>query len=410
MQTSTPLLVSNFFVAGINYKKAEAAIRGLFAVDNDRCENILQLSSSFHVDELFILSTCNRTEIYGLAEKADHLIDLLCTQTVGNTETFNGLAYVKNGVDAIDHLFNVGAGLDSQILGDYEIIGQLKAAVKFSKDRGFLNCFLERLTNYVLQSSKMIKNETALSGGTISTSFAAIQYIKKHVVISNNTRILLVGTGKIGRNTCKNLVDYIGTTNITLINRSEEKAASLAAEMNLKHAPIHQLANYVDSSDVILVASNACDPVILRSHIKNNGSKLIIDLSIPYNVEAAVSEIPGVTLVNVDELSKLNDETIQKREAEKPKAKEIIADHLTSFMEWYYMRKNAPALNAIKLKLNQIYLQQQLSVVNQDFYPAIISEEKIQKVVNGMASKMRSHNNRGCHYIEAINEFMSIAL
>src|SRR5450432_4021979 len=222
--------ISRFFIAGINYKKTDAAIRGQFAVSHDQYEKILALAPAHGLSELFILSTCNRTEIVGFAEDAAQLIALLCTQTAGTMETFWELAYCKNGQGALEHLFGVAAGLDSQILGDYEIVGQLKQAVKFARERGFIGSFLERLVNCVLQSSKVIKNKTALSGGTVSVSFAAVQYIKENVEIAAGKKILLIGTGKIGRNTCKNLVDYLGTTNITLINRSEEKAAELAAE------------------------------------------------------------------------------------------------------------------------------------------------------------------------------------
>jgi glutamyl-tRNA reductase len=282
----------------------------------------------------------------------------------------------KNGIKAVEHLFNVGAGLDSQILGDYEIIAQFKQAVKFSKDRGFINCFLERLFNYVLQSSKTIKNETGLSGGTVSVSFAAIQYIKRHVKINESTKILLVGTGKIGRNTCKNLVYYLKTTNITLINRSEEKAAELALELNLKYAPVADLDDQINSADIILVASNACEPIILASQLINRNRKLIIDLSIPYNVEELAGKLPNILLVNVDMLSKLNDETLKKREAETPKAKEIISEQLTGFMEWYQMRRNAPALNAIKIKLNQIYQQQDTNLSDGQICLCLLAKKK----------------------------------
>src|SRR4029453_13184198 len=114
------------------------------------------------LDEIFILSTCNRTEIYGFAHCSHQLIELLCSTTTGDAQTFKQAAYIKNGMDAIEHVFQVGAGLDSQILGDYEIVGQLKTAVKFSKEQGFVGAFTERLINCVLQSSKIIKNNTVL--------------------------------------------------------------------------------------------------------------------------------------------------------------------------------------------------------------------------------------------------------
>jgi glutamyl-tRNA reductase len=136
------------------------------------------------------------------------LIDLLCSYTEGSKDTFTKLAYIKSCDEAILHLFNVGAGLDSQILGDYEIVGQIKVAARYAKQHGCMGAFLERLVNTVLQSSKLIKNQTALSGGTVSVSFAAVQFIRQKVKKISGKKILLLGVGKIGRNTCRNLVDY----------------------------------------------------------------------------------------------------------------------------------------------------------------------------------------------------------
>jgi glutamyl-tRNA reductase len=406
METNHPANISNFFIAGINYKKTDAGTRGQFAINSDQYGDILNIAPSYKLDSFFILSTCNRTEIYGFADKPEQLIDLLCNQTLGTAETFKSLAYTKNGEKAVEHLFNVGAGLDSQILGDYEVIGQIKQSVKFARERGFINCFLDRLVNSVLQTSKAIKNNTALSGGTVSVSFAAIQCIRAHFEFIADKKILLIGTGKIGRNTCKNLVDYLGTTNITLVNRSEEKAAKLAAELNLKYAPINNLEACIADADIILTATNAAEPTVLGAHLKDKGDKLIIDLSVPSNVESSVKGMPGITLINVDELAKLKDETLQKREAEAPKAMMIIAEQMAEFMDWHQMRKNAPALHAIKTKLNQISADQQFDIKTSGVCPLVKVEEKIQRVINGIANKMRSHNQQGCHYIEAINEFM----
>ncbi len=277
--------LSTFFIAGINYKKTDANLRGQYAINSEQYATLLSLAPQYGVKEFFVLSTCNRTEIYGFAENSCCLPELLCTQTPGSIDTFKEMAYVKKGTNAIDHLFSVAAGLDSQILGDYEIVGQIKQAVKISRDQHFIGAYMERLINAVLQSSKMIRTTTALSGGTVSVSFAAVQYIKEKVTNIPNKKILLLGTGKIGRNTCKNLVDYLETKNITLINRTRDKAAELATELGLNYASIDELPQYINQSDIILVATNSTEPVILESHVAGNGNKLIIDLSIPYNVE-----------------------------------------------------------------------------------------------------------------------------
>ncbi|HEV8287060.1 MAG TPA: glutamyl-tRNA reductase [Chitinophagaceae bacterium] len=396
--------ISKFWIAGINYKKTDAGIRGQFAIQDEQYANLLKQALANGLNEVFVLSTCNRTEIYGFADNVSQLINLLCAQTAGSKETFSELAYIKRGEEAIEHLFYVSAGLDSQILGDYEIVGQVKTAVKFSKKHGCMNVLLERLVNTVLQSSKAIKNQTELSGGTVSVSFAAVQYIRQHVKAVADKKILLLGTGKIGRNTCKNLVDYLKTKNITLINRTEEKAAELAKELGLKHASLSELPKHIATSDIILVATDSTEPTILYSHLEDQNNKLVLDLSIPYNVEAAAQELSHITLINVDELSKLKDETLAKREAEAPKAKLIVAEHITEFLEWYDMRKHVPVLKAVKTKLKEIHKSPLfIPLYNNSTH----TEEKIQRVINGMAYKMKGQNQKGCQYIEAINEFIA---
>ncbi|MEO6731652.1 MAG: glutamyl-tRNA reductase [Ferruginibacter sp.] len=404
-----PTDLSNFFIAGINYKKTDANLRGRYAINSDQYAALFALAPLYGTKEFFILSTCNRTEIYGFAESASGLSQLLCTQTIGGADTFMEMAYIKKGNKAIEHLFNVAAGLDSQILGDYEIVGQIKQAVKFSKQNNFIGAYMERLVNAVLQSSKLIRTTTALSGGTVSVSFAAVQYIKEKITDISNKKILLLGTGKIGRNTCKNLVDYLGTKNITLINRTEGKAERLAGELGLNYASLDELPKYINASDIILVATNAADPVILASHIANAGDKLIIDLSIPYNVEKSAQHLSNITLVNVDDLSKIKDETLYKRQAEVPKAKAIIADHINEFLDWHEMRKYVPLLKAVKHKLQAMHTCNLYINYSASLTPVITGnpEEKIQKVINGMAIKMRSQNQRGCNYIEAINEYIA---
>lgn len=401
--------ISGFFVIGINYKKTDASIRGRFAIGNEQYEKLLALAPSFHLTELFVLSTCNRTEIYGFADNAAQLAGLLCSQTTGDKDAFLQLAYIRKGLAAIEHLFEVSAGLDSQILGDYEIVGQIKQAVKFARERQFIGAFTERLVNCVLQSSKSIKNQTALSGGTVSVSFAAIQYIREKMPDLSGKHILLIGTGKIGRNTCQNMVDYLATRNITLINRTEERAAELAAETGVAYAPLEQIAAEVSAADIILVATNAEQPTLLCSYLEGQGDKLIIDLSIPCNVEKSAAELPGITLINVDDLSKIKDETLQKREAEVPKAKLIIGGHIAELMEWHKMRRHVPVLKAAKTKLKELHTSPLFSRLYGKPLPrACDADEHIQRVINGMATKMRQHNKGGCHYIEAINEYIAI--
>lgn len=396
-----------FFIAGINYRKADDYMRGRFAITNEQYEALLTNAPAYGVHEVFVVSTCNRTEIYGIADQPAALTQLLCSQTAGNLAEFEQFAYIKKGREAIDHLFQVGSGLDSQILGDYEIVGQIKHAAKVAKHQQRIHAFTDRLVNRMLRASKAIKNNTKLSDGTVSVSFAAVQFIRAHVKSIRTKKIVLLGTGKFGRNTCKNLVDYLGTKNITLINRTEEKASALAKELGLFSAPIEKLSEKVAAADIILVATNAAEPTILTKQLAGTKHKLVFDLSIPNNVEASAAELPNVTLINVDQLSKLKDETLAKREAEVPKAKAIIAEHTADFLEWCQMRKHVPVLKAVKTKLKEIHSSPVYITLQPHHTACSKADEKIQKVINCMASKMKEQNQHGCYYIEAINEFIA---
>lgn len=400
--------LSNFFVAGINYKKTDTKIRGSFAIGPEQYERILNLALQFEVRDLFILSTCNRTEIYGITETAEQLVTLLCTETQGTVETFNELSYRKNGVDAVRHLFDVGAGLDSQILGDYEIVGQLRKAMKFAKGKGYIHSFLDRTLNQVLQSSKEIKNNTSLSDGTVSVAFAAVQYIREKSVSLKDKKILLLGTGKIGTITCKNLVDYLPASHITLMNRSPEKAENLAEMFGLKTAPFNNLREQLALADVVLVATDAPEPIVLAADLEDHSQKkIIIDLSIPCNVDKKAERLPGLTLIDVDGLSRLKDETLMRRAAEVPKARLIIQTHLRELLDWHEMRKHVPVLRQVKIKLQEIHGSPLFEQLIPNAPDSRNRDQKIQRVLNGMASKMRQENQRGCLYLEAINEFIA---
>jgi glutamyl-tRNA reductase len=397
----------HFFIVGLNYKKTDAAIRGQYAINASRYASITARAASFGISECFVLSTCNRTEIYGLTPDAESLIALLCHETTGDMETFRQRCYIKQGNEAVHHLFSVAAGLDSQILGDYEIVGQLKQAVNFAREQGRTGAFTERLFSTVLQSSKRIKTETALSGGTISVSFAAIQFLKEQ--FHGNTshkKILLLGTGKIGRNTCKNLVDYLGANQITLINRTEEKATALALELGLLTTSYAYLQQELDAADIVIVATHAEKPIITEKELAGSQPKILIDLSIPHNIAPEAGALPQITLVNVDDLSRINDATLQKRQAEVPKAEKIIAGHMQEFTEWLQQRGHIGVLKALKQKLNDMH-SCDLFLSSYPAFAGPVDPAAIQKVVNNVAVKMRRQHQPGCYYIEAINDFMT---
>jgi len=281
---------NTFYCVGLSYKKANAEIRGQFSVDTDTKKLILEQAVKEGFNEVVVISTCNRTEIYGFAEHPYQLIKLLCDNTVGTVEEFQNVAFVYKNKEAIAHIFKVGTGLDSQILGDFEIISQLKKSFNLSKNHNLINAFLERLFNAVIQASKRIKNETEISSGATSVSFASVQYILNNVKNVSEKNILLFGTGKIGRNTCDNLVKHTANNHITLINRTKDKAEKIAGKFNLTVKDYGDLQTEIRNADVLIVATGAQNPTISKELIFSDKELLILDLSIPKNVADNVDD------------------------------------------------------------------------------------------------------------------------
>ncbi len=388
---------SSFYTIGLNYKKADAETRGKFSLDESAMNLLLQQARDKDIDGLLVTSTCNRTELHGFAQHPFQLIKLLCDNTRGSVEEFQAVAYVYKNNDAISHLFRVGTGLDSQILGDFEIISQLKQSFNRSKKHEIANPFIERLTNSVIQASKRIKNETEISSGATSVAFASVQYILKTVLNISEKNILLFGTGKIGRNTCENLIKHTKNSHITLVNRTKDRAEKIAGKFNLVVKDYGDLQTEIRKSDVLVVATGAQSPTISKELIHAKKPLLVLDLSIPKNVAAEVGELENVTLVHLDDLSKMTDATLERRKQFIPEAEEIIELVKADFIQWLETRKFAPVIKALKKKLKTMKEEEMdyQSKKRADFdseQADVISNRIIQKITKQFANHLKGDN------------------
>ena len=403
----------HFYTIGLSYKKAEATVRGHFSLTEEGKVNLLEKAKNEGIDGIIVTSTCNRTEIYGFAQHPFQLIKLLCEFTKGTVEEFEKVAYIYKNKEAISHMFRVGSGLDSQILGDFEIICQLKKAFINSKNVGVANPFLERLVNAVIQSSKRIKNETQISSGATSVSFASVQYILKEVANISNKNILLFGTGKIGRNTCENLVKHTKNNNITLINRTKDKAEKIAGKFNLTVKDYADLQSEIRLADVLIVATGAQNPTISKELLYPKKELLILDLSIPKNVAEDVLELENVTVVHLDQLSQITDDTLENRKLFIPQARAIIAEVEGDFNKWLETRKFAPTIMALKNKLGTMkdeeldYQSRKISNFNQE-QAEIIGDRIIQKIMKQFASHLKDDSNTADKSLEFIQKVFQL--
>jgi glutamyl-tRNA reductase len=413
MENNKTLKHHYFYSVGLSYKKADAEIRGKFSLDAAAKTRLLEQAKNEGIESLIVTSTCNRTEIYGYAEHPFQLIKLICENSQGSVEEFQKVGFVYKNQEAISHMFRVGTGLDSQILGDFEIIAQIRNSFSQSKSLGLANAFMERLVNAVIQASKKIKTDTEISSGATSVSFAAVRYIINNVQDIGNKNILLFGTGKIGRNTCENLVKHTKNEHITLINRTKEKAEKLAGKLNLIVKDYSELHLELQKADVVVVATGAQNPTIDKAILNLKKPLLILDLSIPKNVNENVEEIEGVTLIHMDYLSQLTDETLENRKKHIPAAEAIIEEIKEEFITWTKGRKFAPTINALKAKLNAIktseldFQSRKISNFNEE-QAEIISNRIIQKITTHFANHLKDDDTMVDESIEWIEKVFKI--
>ncbi len=406
---------NSFYAIGLSYKKADAKIRGRFSLGVTSKLALLNQAKENNIESLLVTSTCNRSEIYGFAQHPFQLIKLLCDNTDGTIEEFQKVAYIYKNAAAVSHMFRVGSGLDSQILGDFEIINQLKTSAKISKKHDLLNAFLERLINAVIQASKRIKTETKISSGATSVSFASVRYILNNVTNVSEKNILLFGTGKIGRNTCENLVKHTKNEHITLINRTKGKAERIAGKFNLVVKNYSDLQEEINLSDVLIVSTGAHNPTIDKQIIQTNKQLLILDLSIPKNVDENVEELKNVTLVHLDDLSQITDETLEKRKTHIPLAEAIIEEVKTEFNSWLETRKFAPTIKALKhklldFKIAELETQRKRMPNFNEEQAELISNNIIQKITNHFARHLKNDDVSADESLELIKKVFQLEI
>jgi glutamyl-tRNA reductase len=334
----------------------------------------------------------------------------LCEFSEGTIQEFAKVSTIYKNQEAIHQLFRIGTGLESQILGDYEIVGQLRQAFKLAKSLKVTNAYSERLINSVLRASKRVKNETKLSSGTTSVSYAAVQYIIENLPDYDSKNILVYGLGKMGKHTCKNLAEYTKNKSVCLINRTEDKATEFIKEhTSIRKSVIANLSEEIEKAAVLIVSTGSDKPTITKEHIRSDKELLILDLSMPENVSKEVTEFKGVSLVNIDELSKITDKTLAARQQEVPLAEAIIETHKATFNEWLNHRRFTPAIAALKKSLENIkndeidFQKKKIAHFDED-QAEILTSRFIQKITTQFVKHLKDEDTSVSQSLQVINK------
>jgi glutamyl-tRNA reductase len=383
--------LDDFLVIGINHWNATVPVREKFSLSDNQKKAILKDANNQCLRNVIVLSTCNRTEIYAITSEENDLKQLLLGHSNGNMEEFEQYGFVKKGEEAAKHLYNVTVGLDAQILGDLQIVKQVKEAYSLARKFDLIDGEMHRLLQSVFRAHKRVRHDTNLGYGAASVAYAAVQFARNHLTDLHNKNILLIGTGKIGKVTCKNLVS-LGASSLTLINRNHDRAEDLAGKYDLNVSTFDKLEEEVIQADLIIVATGAEKPVLDVSHFnlhKNGHERVLLDLSVPRNIHPEVESIKGVKLANMDQLSDETNETYKKREESVPAAQDIIEEEFTSYKQWLEEQKVVPTIIALNNKFDSIR-QQELEKYKHHFPEESI--DKLELITRRIINKIAAHS------------------
>ncbi|MFO7845632.1 MAG: glutamyl-tRNA reductase [Balneolaceae bacterium] len=384
--------LNDYTLIGINHWEAPVEVREKFSLNDERKRLFLDGARREGINSIFVVSTCNRTEIFAYGASTRELIRLLTNYSDGNLDEFHKYGFELEGFRAAEHIFKVATGLDSQILGDLQIVKQVKEGYELSGAEGLVSGEMHRLMQHVFRAHKRSRNETSLGHGAATVAYAAVKFAAQTFDSLANKNILLVGTGKIGKVTCKNLIN-LGASKLTLINRTRNRAEFVADRFNLEVADMKRLPEQIAEADLVIVATGSTEPVIRPEHMQpsmeNPKFKVMLDLSVPRNIDPNVARLDFVDVANMDMLGDVTDEAYRKREEEVPLVKKIIDQELSDYKLWMNEQRVVPTIKALTRKFDSIREDEY------NFFKNKISaddQEKIDNLTRRIVNKIAAYS------------------
>jgi glutamyl-tRNA reductase len=403
----------SFKAVSLSFKKAPLAIRELLALDESACRRFLQqLHTELRLNDLLVLSTCNRTEIY-YAHDDDQSTAII--QALGALKHRPDIGNFGPYFDryneaelATRHLFEVAIGLDAQVVGDLQIINQVKMAYQWAADADVAGPFLHRLLHTIFFTNKRVQQETSFRDGAASMSYAALELVEELTADVASPRVLVVGLGEIGSDVCRHLAESKAFASVTLCNRTRARAEALAAEFapgKLQITDFENLTVALREADVIISSINRAEPFFTRelvAHLDVLSYKFFIDLSVPRSVAADVEQVPGVLVYNVDAIESKASAALEQRLASVPQVRALIDASLLDFADWSREMLVSPLIQRMKASLEQLR-QQELDRFQKKATPAEVKllDEATRAFMQKVLKQHVLHLKAACRRDEA---------
>ncbi len=351
-------------VVGLNHSTAPVAIREKITFPEETDGHVsLSVVHASGVEEAVILSTCNRGEVIAATEEPDRGMDAL-VETIGRIhnlshEDFFDYLYLLRGPEAVRHVFRVASSLDSMVLGEPQILGQVKDGYRRAAKVNATGPILNRLLHRAFFTAKRVRNETGVGKAAVSVAYVAVELAKKILGDLHKKQVLLIGAGEMAELAARHLATQVERP-IVVTNRTYENACTLAGELRGSAVRMEEVQGALIDADVVITSTASCDPIINRPLMKTVLAKrryrpvFLIDIAIPRDVDPAVNDIDSVYLFNIDDLQSVVEENIGERKQEALRGENIVNEEVLKFMRWMETLEATPTIIALKEKLEQI--------------------------------------------------------
>jgi glutamyl-tRNA reductase len=351
-------------VIGLNHRTASIEIRERLAFPDDRIEMALhQVQSLPSLKENMILSTCNRVEIYAAARETEKaIIDLKHFFSQFHSlslREFEKNLYSLIGEEAVRHIFRVASSLDSMVVGEPQVLGQIKSAYEMAVETKTSGLILHRLLHRAFHVAKRVRAETKIGDSAVSVSSVAVELARKIFETLEKKIVLLIGAGEMCELAARHLVSG-GVEKVLVTNRTYERAVAMAQEFRGEAVPFEEISQGLKRADIVISATDSPQHLIQHDQVvkvmKDRKQKPIffIDIADPRDIEPRVGDIENVYLYNIDDLKKVADENIKDREKEAQKAETIVQDEVIKFVNWYHSLEVTPTIVALRKKFEEI--------------------------------------------------------
>lgn len=407
----------NLLAISINHRTASIELRESLFLTEEEVRSLIAKAKSGLLKEGLILSTCNRTELYGIPADSSLNHPILQKFIVENKNTLeiseeNFQYFISR--DSLEHLFRVATGVDSLLTGDNQVYKQVKDAFRISEEMHFAGFLMKRVFDAASRAGKRAITETAISEGAVTVAYAAVQLIEKIFSNLNKKSALVIGAGETGEIAAKHLIDR-GIYKLTITNRTPDKAKKLAIKLDSSFLPFDQFKNYLQNFDIIVSATSAEDILISKKDIgvamkkRDFASMVLMDIAVPRDIDPESKEIDYVFYHDIDSLNIIVEQNLTKRKAEIPKVQKIIDEELDSFFEWYNSLQSAPTIKTLRDHFEAIRTEEVGKNINK--FSAedrekleIVTKRIINKILHHPTIELRKVNESGTGAEDAVTK------